>query len=248
MEARGQLAWVGSLLPPCRFWGRNSVVRLGSKYIFLLSSLTGPILKKKERKKTNVVLHKFLKRFKLSTFTLRNIFITTTNTFFHNHLKDKNNPTRNFWNKWPILLNNDMVSHQPWAKSNFPCKFGFCLVQLSTQEQSPLLSETSCQVIQLVCARLQEGDLTHARKISNSTYASRAGALSSRSTVYGVISWKWSYNLSVSLKHIQNHNSVTWRLYRDCVVFYLNTQLHKNINKMIRGLFNELFHNNNGIL
>lgn len=93
MEARGHPAGVGSVLPPCAFWGRNSVVRLGSKYIFLLGSLTGSIFKKKERKKTNVVLHKFLKRFKLSTFTLRSKFVTTTNTFFYNHLEDKNNLT-----------------------------------------------------------------------------------------------------------------------------------------------------------
>lgn len=93
MEGRGQRTGAGSLPPPHRFWGWNSVVRLGSKCIFLLSGLTGPILKKKGRKKTNVVLHKFVKRFKLSTFAPRSKFITTTNTFFHNHLEDKNNPT-----------------------------------------------------------------------------------------------------------------------------------------------------------
>lgn len=87
-----------------------------------------------------------------------------------------------------MLLNSAMVNHQPRAKSNFPCKFGFCLVQLSTEEQSPLLTDTSCQVVQLVCARLEEGDLAHARKISKYRYASRAAALSSRATVYGVVS------------------------------------------------------------
>lgn len=136
MEGRGQLTGVGSLPPPYGFWGWNSVVRLGSKCIFLLSSLTGPILKKKGRKKTNIVLHKSVKRLKLSAFTLRSKFITTTNTFFHNHLEDKNNPTWNFWNKWPMLLNSAMVNHQPRAKSNFPCKFCFCLVQLSTENEA----------------------------------------------------------------------------------------------------------------
>lgn len=110
--------------------------------------------------------------------------------------------------------------------------FGFCFVQLSTQEQSPLLTDTSGQVVQLVCARLQEGDLTHARKISNPKYASRAGALSSRYAVCGVVSRKRSYNLGVSLKYSKPQLR-DMKIYRACVVFYLNTQLYKNINKMI---------------
>lgn len=48
MEVRGQPVGAVSFLPPCGPWKLNSVVRLGSKYLYLLNHLAGSKIRKFE--------------------------------------------------------------------------------------------------------------------------------------------------------------------------------------------------------